>query len=159
MSEMPEILATVTPSFPRRLFGTTVLAALGILILWIAADATSAPGWRLALLALGGLALLGAVRLWQATGVRVELTATELRDSSGRVLARLDQIASIERGVFAFKPSNGFVVMLNSRQPRAWAPGLWWRTGRRVGVGGVTGAGETKFMADLLASRIAMRGA
>jgi hypothetical protein len=56
------------------------------------------------------------------------------------------------------KPSNGFTVVMETKQPRAWAPGLWWRVGRRVGVGGVTGASQTKFMAEQIALRLAQGG-
>jgi hypothetical protein len=66
----------------------------------------------------------------------------------------MDGIRSVERGAFAFKPSHGFTLVMKEKQPRAWAPGLWWRLGRRVGVGGVTSAGQTKFMAEQIALRI-----
>jgi hypothetical protein len=84
----------------------------------------------------------------------IELTETEIRTSNGEVLARMDEILAVDRGAFAFKPSNGFTLKLNTKKPRAWAPGLWWRFGRRVGVGGVTSAGQAKFMAEQIALRI-----
>ena len=77
-----------------------------------------------------------------------------MRDSSGTVLARIDEIRSVVRGTFALKPSNGFTLVLNSKKPRAWMPGLWWRLGRRVGVGGVTNAGQAKFMAERISMMI-----
>lgn len=73
---------------------------------------------------------------------------------TGRPLALMEDIQEIERGMFALKPSNGFVVRLKTKAAPAWAPGLWWRTGRRLGVGGVTSAGAAKAMADLLALRL-----
>jgi len=152
-----EILATVTPSPIRRLFGVTVMGLLATLLIYISLVTAPSLGWRLVLLAFGIAAVVGTMRLWQATQSRVELTASELRDSAGTVLAKMDQIVAIDRGMFAFKPSNGFVLKLASRHGRGWAPGLWWRTARRVGVGGVTSAGEAKFMAELLAARIAAR--
>ena len=100
------------------------------------------------MLAFGVVMLWQAERLRRSTTVTIELTATELRDSAGTVLARIDEVQSVERGTFAFKPSNGFTLVLNSKKPRAWLPGLWWRFGRRVGVGGVTNAGQAKFMAE-----------
>jgi hypothetical protein len=73
------------------------------------------------------------------------------------MIVPIDQIRSVERGVFAFKPSNGFTIRLKSKAPAAWQPGLWWRAGRSVGVGGVTSSTPAKFMAeqihDLITSR------
>jgi hypothetical protein len=96
--------------------------------------------------------------MWRATGLSVDLTAAGLSDSTGRIIAPLAEIRSIDRGAFAFKPSNGFLVRLKTRQPRAWAPGLWWRFGRSVGVGGVTSRDQAKLMAEFLAAMLAERG-
>jgi hypothetical protein len=41
------------------------------------------------------------------------------------VLARIDEIASLDRGTFAFKPSNGFLLRLSRKGTRVWRPGLW----------------------------------
>ncbi len=64
-------------------------------------------------------------------------------------------MARVERGVFAFKPANGVVVSLRRRGSLRWVPGLWWRTGARVGIGGMTPKGQTKAFADLLQHLIA----
>ncbi|MCZ6663693.1 MAG: hypothetical protein O7B81_00130 [Gammaproteobacteria bacterium] len=48
------------------------------------------------------------------------------------------------------KPTNGFVVRARNSMPAAWTPGIWWRLGRRIGVGGLTGGGEGEAMAELL---------
>jgi hypothetical protein len=149
----------LTPSPLRRWIGVGMLAALGGLLLWLALSSSAmAPGWRAVLGAIGLGAAWGAERMWRATGLSVELTAAGLSDSNGRVIAPLAAIRSIDRGAFAFKPSNGFLVRLNAPQPRAWAPGLWWRIGRSVGVGGVTNRDEAKLMAEYLAAMLAGRG-
>ena len=62
----------------------------------------------------------------------------------GPSLHNLKNIARVERGLFAFKPSNGFLILLNNPMSRAWHPGLWWRFGRRIGIGGVTPQAEGK---------------
>jgi len=66
-------------------------------------------------------------------------------------------IERVDRGVFAFKPSNGFLVRTREPSARAWRPGLWWRFGRRIGVGGVTSANQTKAMSEILAAMLAER--
>ena len=154
---MSDVIATITPSILRRGFGTGAVALLGVILVWVGATTAPSFGWRIGLLGFGAFALFGAVQMWQATGLHLQLTGDELRDSAGTVLAKVDQMVSVDRGTFALKPSNGFVVVLTDRHPRAWAPGLWWRIGRRVGVGGVTSSGEAKVMAEVLAARIAMR--
>ncbi len=150
-----EVLASIGASTPRRWFATAVLWALALLLIWLALAQPPAPGWQVFLIVTGALAAWVAELLRRATLLRVELTAEGLRDSSGREIAAFSNIRSVERGVFAFKPSNGFLVVLKQRRPRVWAPGLWWRFGRRVGVGGVTASHQAKLMAEQIALRLA----
>ena len=87
------------------------------------------------------------------------MTKTELRTSDGLLIAKVSDIRSLDRGVFAFKPSNGFMLRLNVKTPRRWRPGVWWSLGDRIGVGGVTSAHQTKAMAEILSAMIAQRKA
>ena len=64
---------------------------------------------------------------------------------------------AVDRGVFAFKPSNGFLVRTREKAGNVWAPGLWWRLGRRVGVGGMTASAEAKFMSEILSAMVLQR--
>ena len=98
-----------------------------------------------------------ARRLWIATLDRLELTKEVLRTSAGDVIAVVEEIEALDRGVFAFKPSNGFLIRTKKPDARSWAPGLWWRIGRRIGVGGVTAASQTKFMSEVLTAMMAER--
>ena len=153
-----EILATVHASAPRRFFGVTLNIVLGLLLIYIALIKPPAHmGWQAFLVLLGVTVLWLGQKMWYATQRVIELTETELRDSSGEVIAYVDQIVSIDRGMLAFKPSNGFIFKVKTAQPRAWNPGLWWRFGRRVGVGGVTPGSSTKMMADIIAAKLAER--
>lgn len=151
------VYARIAASQARRVFAVSVLVLLGTLLLYAALAQPPAAIWLLFMLLLGGLSLWLAERLRRATLGTIELTENELRDTHGQVLATMDEIRAIERGVLAFKPSNGFTVVLNVKKPRAWAPGLWWRIGKRVGVGGVTSATQAKFMAEQIAFRLAQR--
>ncbi|KUJ80563.1 hypothetical protein AVO45_05825 [Ruegeria marisrubri] len=152
-----EVLAVVEASAPRRWMGVGMLVVVGALLIYVALATPPAPGWQLFLIVTGGLALWLAQRLYQATLHRIELTERELRCSSGVVIARVEDVEAMDRGVFAFKPSNGFLVRTREPGERAWAPGLWWRVGRRVGIGGVVAASQTKFMSEVLAALIAQR--
>ncbi len=142
----------------RRLFATGALGALGVLTLWLLfANPPSTVVLQAVLIALGLLFLIMAMRLWAATARAVILTKDGLFDTSGTTIATMDQIQSVDRGLFAFKPSNGFVAVTCKPLGRGWAPGLWWRVGRRIGIGGVTPASQGKGMADMLAVILAER--
>ena len=69
----------------------------------------------------------------------------------------IDEIESIDRGFFAFKPSNGFLLTTKSPGSRTWQPGLWWRIGRRIGVGGMTPGAQSKSVSEIIAIRVAQR--
>ncbi len=155
MDESSEIIATLAPSPLRRLFGVSVLGLLALLILWSGATAPMAQLWRLSAVAIGLLAMAAAWHLWKATDRRIELRTGGIFDGGGRCLARMSDIASVDRGVFVAKPSNGFLVRLKTRHPVAWAPGLYWRYGRVLGIGGAPSGVSARAMADLLALRIA----
>ncbi|AVO39554.1 hypothetical protein [Pukyongiella litopenaei] len=151
------VLAEVGVSAPRRWLGVAMLTVIGGLVIYVALATPPAPGWQAFLIATGLAALWVAERMRRATGSRIELTMTELRETGGETIALVAEIEAVDRGFFALKPSNGF--LLRTRQPgsRRWRPGLWWRMGRRVGVGGVTPARQTKMMSEMLAAMLAER--
>jgi hypothetical protein len=46
----------------------------------------------------------------------------------------------VTTGPFAMiKSTNGFVVPARNSMPAAWIAGSWWRPGRRIGAGELTG--------------------
>lgn len=147
-----EVLATVRASAPRRAFAVCAIFLLGVLLIYLAISEPSAnPALQILLVVMGLVAIWLGEQLRRATTNALELTRSCLRDSRGVQVARIDQIETLDRGMFAFKPSNGFILKLKARGSRQWQPGLWWRVGRRVGVGGVTSAAQTKAMAELIA--------
>lgn len=152
-----EILAVVQPSQGRRLLGTGSLLLLGGMLIYIAVVQSPAFHWRLILLALGIGTLWVAEKMRRATDTRIELTETELRDADGTVIALIEDIEGMDRGAFAFKPSNGFLLRTVSKAPNEWRPGLWWRVGRRIGIGGMTSASQTKFMSEIISALRARR--
>ncbi|MEO1732573.1 MAG: hypothetical protein AAFR45_02935 [Pseudomonadota bacterium] len=149
-----EVLATVHASPARRWFAIAMLIFVGGLMLYVAMSTPPALVWQVFLIVMGAAALWLAEQMRRATEHALELTETELRDTSGQVVVRIDDIAKVDRGLFAFKPSNGFLVITRPRPGAVWRPGLWWRIGRRIGVGGVTPAAQTKFMAEILTAKI-----
>lgn len=148
-------LAELRASNGRRFFAWGTLVGLGGLLVAVAVTQPPAPGWQVFLVVLGAICVAVAERLRRATAQPILLFADGLRYGDGELIAPMSDIAKVERGVFAFKPSNGFVLHLSQPQPRRWAPGLWWRYGKRVGVGGVVSSGPAKYMAEQIALRMA----
>lgn len=150
------VIARLEPSGPRRAVGAAILAVLGSTLVWLAlAHPPQVLALRMFLLGLGALLLWGTVRLWQATAQGLTLTAEALRCDDGTLVARIAEVREVGRGALAFKPSNGFLLLTDRPGPAVWAPGLWWRIGRRVGVGGVTDRAEARFMAETIAQLVA----
>lgn len=159
MPEGEQIIATLTPSPVRRWLAMGFTGSLGaVCLLLVLLRPPAETTWIVFLLVLGGGSIWMSRRLAVATRTRIELTARGLRDASGRVLAPVDRIVAVERGAFALKPSNGFLVRLSAPGRAAWQPGLWWRVGRCVGIGGVTPSAQGRMMADALTALILRHG-
>lgn len=152
-----EVLARVTPSAGRRVLGIGMLSFLAILVLYVAITTPPSLGWQVFLVALGVISLMIANAMRKSTRQTLELTRSVLRDDTGTVIVRLEDVVSIDRGAFAFKPSNGFLLRLSKPYPRDWRPGLWWRASSRIGVGGMTPMRATKYMAEVIAVMLAER--
>jgi hypothetical protein len=152
-----EIIATIRASEARRYMGVGMLGSVGALVIYVALSTPPSAGWLVFLLVVGCSALWLATRMWQATQYTIELTETDLRCTDGNVIARIDDIEHIDRGFFAFKPSNGFLIKTKTPASRIWRPGLYWRMGRRIGVGGVTPGSQSKAASEILAAMVAMR--
>lgn len=145
-----EVIIAIQAAPARRIFGAASLGLLGLILVYLGFTLQGAFVGRVFLLAIGAFALWATTLLWAASSQALELTDDELRESSGAVLVKVDQIDRVERGTFAFKPSNGFMIILKDRHSRSWRPGVWWRFGKRIGVGGVLNAGQNKAMAEIL---------
>jgi hypothetical protein len=152
-----DVLATVAATSVRRVIGIGLLVVLALIVIYVAIASPPTFGWQLFLVGLGSGALVIARAMWTATRRTLVLTRTELRDDTGLVIVSLDDVASIDRGAFAFKPSNGFLLRLKKPYARDWRPGLWWRVSKRIGVGGMVSMRPAKFMAETIALLLADR--
>lgn len=148
---MSEVLVKLEVAQGRRIFGVLAIAGLGFTLLYIAAVFPPAKIISLAfLVVVGGFFIWAGYRLYRSTDNTILLTREAITTESGQVLCRLDQIANVDRGFFAFKPSNGFLVLLKEKGPRSWAPGMWWSFGKHIGMGGVTSPRQSKEMVSIL---------
>jgi hypothetical protein len=131
--------------------GIATAILLGAILLWIATVPQPNVLLQIVFLVAALWVLWGGYRMHVATSEQIILTRKALLSASGEVLARVDNVARVNRGVFAFKPSNGFLVRLKTPEgPAAWRPGLWWRRGTYLGVGGVVPGGQSRAMAEIL---------
>jgi len=149
---MPDTaIFSLRTSLPRCLFGVGVLGALGGLLFAIAIAAPPADTvWLVFFLLAGALSVWAAWGLAQRVRDGLVLTGEGLFALNGQCLCRIDEIRAVERGFGTFKPSGGFLIRLRAPGPRIWVPGLWWRLGRTIGVGGVFRAGELRALAEIL---------
>ncbi|WP_316015267.1 hypothetical protein [Roseobacter sp. HKCCA0434] len=151
-------LHTISISPARRWLGTGVMALLGVMLLSVVILQPPGSPWALVvLIGAGGIALWQARRLARAGLRSLILTEDAIVTDEGDTLTTYEGIDRIERGIFAFKPSNGFVLILDEPRPRTWVPGLYWQSGRRLGVGGTARAQDTKIAADLIETILAKR--
>lgn len=152
------IIASLSPSPVRVGMGLVVNGGLAVLLLWIAFRfPPEVLTWQALLVAAGLYSAWTTWSAWQHRHLAILMTDTALTDTAGREICRIDEIDRVDRGVFAFKPARGFVLRLKAPRGRAWVPGIWWRFGRRVGIGGVTSAGGARLMAEMIDATLARR--
>ncbi|MGY9029408.1 MAG: hypothetical protein ACKVIU_06075 [Rhodobacterales bacterium] len=151
------VITQLKASPVRRGFALLVMMLLGFLLLYLTMTTDASFFHKVFLVAVAAAVLWMARAMQRGTTGYIELRNTGLFFEDGRTLALIDDITRVERGVFAFKPSNGFVVSLKQKTDRAWIPGMYWKFGARIGIGGVTAPSDAKFMSDTLAVLIAER--
>lgn len=134
------------------------LGAMGALLLAMSVSIVARqPFVALALFAAAlALLYLGLATL-RSGASRLRFDGQRLTDDSGVELCRLEEIETVERGFVLLKPSTGFLITLKAPRPFAWAPGLWWRWGRKIGVGGATSRAAGKMMAEAISLALAQR--
>lgn len=153
-----EVLLRVEIAPARRFVAMALSALIGLWMiyvgLWLDVPSTL---WRAGLVAVGGLALVQAVRIRAIAVPGIELTATELREIGGRRIAALDGVVEVQRSFGLFKPMNGFVLHLAAPARAAMVPGVWWRFGRRVAVGGMLPRGGARQIALRMEAQVKAR--
>jgi len=153
---MTNTLAALPPAPARRWMSTGLIFTLAVIFLSLAATApTFTLIGRLLVAALGLSALWVALISLRSHHLGLVLTDQGLHDSDGQMIARVEDMHSVDRSAFAFKPSNGFMLRLNTPAPRRWVPGLYWSIGDRLAIGGATNPADTRTLADKIAFLLA----
>jgi hypothetical protein len=141
----------VEASAARRFMAVGMQAILGAILLFVAFDSPPDFGWQVFLVVLGAGSLWMARKTYLSTQTAIELRKDGvLVDTNGEEIVNLDDVSHIARGMLALKPTNGFMIHLKAGAPTRWRSGMWWRFGRRIGVGGATPGQQTRALAQIV---------
>jgi len=154
---VPPVL-TLRTSPVKRVVSAGVLYALALLLgAVLLLHPPRELVWTLFLGAMVAGTVWLALRTQKGSGHWLELRQDGLYANGAELLCRMEDIQSVSRGAFAFKPSNGFLLRLGAPGPRVWAPGLYWRLGPFLGVGGATSKAQADVMAETIALALERR--
>ena len=146
-----DIYARLDPSPFRRWVAVVITGGVGVVLIYLVASRPLGTPVETALVvAAGGVFLWIAFFIHKSTSQSVLPTTDGLFLEDGRVLAEITNIEKVDRGLMAFKPSNGFAVKLKTAGTKGWSPGIWWCAGRNMGIGGATSRDQARQMADTL---------
>lgn len=130
-------------SFMTGLFLVPVLMLGPALLL----SRTSSAG-ALVITLIIALFLMAAYRSYRERHAHLLLADDGLRNHRGELLVGYDEIERVHRGLFALRPAQGLAISLRTPHQAAFVPGLYWRFGRRIGIGGATQPGSTRAFAE-----------
>jgi len=154
MPDTIEVELKVSPF--RRWFSSGLVALTAALLLNMAMTAPPASLLGQGLVwALAALLLISALKLWRDTGESLRLVGRRLEDSRGGLVVRLEDVASVTRTHFSFRPSNGFMLNLTREYDPRWCMGLFWCAGKRAAIGGAVSGAEAKRMAEAIERALA----
>ena len=134
-----------------------ILISLALIVFYLGFVMASELHLALIMLLLGGLLLWIVNRIRVLTNTSLVLTDRDLRTGDGLLVADLENMKRVERGLFAFRPSGGFLLVLSHPVPFSWRPGLLYCIGRYVGIGGMTSKAQSKRMAEALTAMLLRR--
>ncbi|MCY4260316.1 MAG: hypothetical protein OXC91_08655 [Rhodobacteraceae bacterium] len=145
----------VQPSPPRRWLAIGFLVLCGCLLGFTGLASLPTGGVYAVIQCLAALsAIWAAWCVHRATAHCIEFVGDELRCTDGTLIASIDDIQRVDISLFAFKPSNGMVLVLGKSMSTRWQPGLWWRVGRHVGIGGCTPKAQARQLAEEIEVRL-----
>lgn len=157
---MSEKIFEIWTTPARRWIGVGSISLIGLLVLYVLLTSRP-PGviWPILMLATIVICYWQAWRMHIAGQRRIQLFEDGVYLDTGEVIAPFDQIESIDRSLFTFKPSGGFVLVMRDKPPRRTLPGLFWTMGRRIGIGGTVPGYQARGMADIIEAMLLQRDA
>ena len=106
------------------------------------------------LLVVAGVFGWSAYRMATVPAKGIVFDGKSLETEDGLVLAKMDEIVDVQTSIFAMKPTNGFTLILNSTSKMPTRPGIFWRQGRHMGVGGLLRASEAKSIGKAIQAEV-----
>lgn len=142
----------------RRWLGVISLGLPAVLVgIVILQGAITSPQSLIIVLLIAAAFGWSAYRMWNVPIAGIEFDGSELRTQDGVVIAKLQDIVSVQTGIFALRPSNGFMMVMKDSERVPTRPGIYWRQGRHIGVGGLLQAAEAKAIGRALQFAVAKR--
>ncbi len=148
---MTNYIVKIQPSASRRFFSIFILClSAGVMIYFAITDPAQSIVLKLILLSLAGIFLWQVQANLRFPNAALLLKRDGLYDDQCEIICSLSNIALVDRGWFSIKPSNGFLLRLHEKASIKWLPGVYWRIGKRMGVGGAINPTQTKEFSDKL---------
>ena len=65
-------------------------------------------------------------------------------------ICKMHEIDRVDASPYTFKSANGFIIILKTKNSFESVPGLYWKVGKRISIGGLVSKNESKFLSGLL---------
>ncbi len=66
------------------------------------------------------------------------------------IICKIENIKKIDVSPYTFKSANGFIIFQKTKGSFKIVPGLYWRAGKRISIGGLISKNESKFLSSTL---------
>ena len=86
--------------------------------------------------------------------VGFQINSTGLYDLETNLICKIDDIHKVDVSPYTFKSANGFIVFSKTKSKFRSVPGLYWRLGNRISIGGLISKNESKFLSTTLLALI-----
>ena len=90
--------------------------------------------------------------LSQYSNVGFLINKMGLYDLHENLICRISDIQRVDSSPYTFKSANGFIIILKEKTSFQLVPGLYWRLGRRISVGGLISKNESKLLSTAVAN-------
>jgi len=154
-----ETIKLVAPFVPaRRWFGVFSLGLPAFLIAALLVQGAITNVLSVILLLIVA-AVFGSAAYRMATvpDAGIVFDGHSLSTEDGVLLAAIEDIAEVQTGIFAMRPSNGFTLIMKKAGKMPTRPGIYWRQGRHMGVGGLLRAAEAKSIGKAIQAEVVVK--
>ncbi|MEM0977526.1 MAG: hypothetical protein AAGJ34_08330 [Pseudomonadota bacterium] len=139
----------------RYWFGIACLSLPALFIVFALSQGVVTRLWAMGfLMAIASAFLWAAYRMYSVPRAGLLFDGRVLRTEDGLVVAALTDIDVVQTGIFAMRPSNGFSLIMKEADHLPTRPGIFWRQGKMIGIGGILAAAETRAIGRLMQAKL-----